>query len=65
MKHQVPIPPNVWLYKEESKDSRLWAKAVDLPDSTPYWDECTQEKRDEWEREHESEPTEEAAELNE
>lgn len=52
MKHQIPTPPNEWLYKEESESVRLWAQAVDLPDSLPYWAECTNAEKEEWEHEH-------------
>lgn len=52
-REQRPTPPNAWLYQDWSEDHREFfevfchwsAESQDLP-------ECTQEEREQWEREH-------------
>lgn len=50
-KKQTTTPPNEWLYKDE-EEKRLFRKEVILPDTAPFWVECTNEEKEEWEREH-------------
>lgn len=57
---QRPIPPNEWLY-EDREDGRYFTTFVILGKNAQKWAECTNEKKEQWEREHpQPEPTEEA-----
>lgn len=43
-----------WLYKNEDIETRLFAKMVrsDKEENVLIWEECTNEEKEEWEREH-------------
>ena len=58
-RQQRPTPPNEWLYKEYDQNDRVFASAVYLPDGEPDWDECTNEEKEQWEHEHQSEEQQE------
>lgn len=57
-----PESPNKWLYKDEG-ENRVFFPSVTLakPENQKYYGECTDEKKEQWEREHpkpEQEPQE-------
>ena len=54
-KKQTPDKEDNWLYKDEA-ERRIFCKLVYLPDNTPLWAECTNEEKEEWEKEHKPEP---------
>lgn len=55
---QRPTPPNEWLYKDEG-ENRMFRDYIMRPESVPAWGECTNEEKEQWEREHpEPEPAE-------
>lgn len=55
---QVPIPPNEWLYKDESEDlsQRLWRKKVSYREGSPAWNDATEDEYQEWKSKYEPEP---------
>lgn len=59
-KKQTPSIAENWLYKDEA-GIRIFAKEVYLPDDAPLWAECTDEEKEEWEKEH---PVQEEPEEN-
>ena len=66
-KQQRPTPPNEWLTRlltHDEKD-REFAKVLSLPDGATPWDECTNEEKEEWEREHRPEDPEEVQDAEE
>lgn len=62
MIEQRPVPPNAWLYEDRGENDRYFTDVVYLPqpdDPTkepPYWKQCTQAAREEWEEQHKPEP---------
>lgn len=58
MRKQTPEIKGNWLYKDEN-GQRLFREVVYLPDNAPLWGECTNDEKEQWEREHpEPEPAE-------
>ena len=51
MRIQRPTTESNWLYKDVNED-RWFTKEACLPDWAPDWPECTQEEKEQWEREH-------------
>lgn len=52
---QRPTPPNEWLTKLEepnNEDTRKFSDVIGRPDTTPAWDECTDDFKRKWEEEH-------------
>lgn len=62
MIEQRPMPPNAWLYEDRGENNRYFTDVAYLPqpdDPTkepPYWKQCTQAAREEWEEQHKPEP---------
>lgn len=62
-REQYPSNPSNWLYKDYEGGERQFTKYVRLGKNAKLWAECTQEEKDQWEREHpEPEPEPEVAE---
>lgn len=58
---QRPTPPNEWLYEDRGADNRYFTTIVYLGKNAEPWAECTNEEKEQWEREHpqpEPEPNE-------
>lgn len=58
---QRPTPPNEWLYEDRGENDRYFTTIVFLGKNAQPWAECTNDEKEEWEREHpqpepESEP---------
>lgn len=52
-REQIPTPPNEWIYKQESEEERLfWTKFTHWNENEPDLPECTNEEKEEWERQH-------------
>ena len=49
---QYPIPPNTWLHDGAEDYTRFFTDYIIRPESTEPWAECTDEKRQEWEKNH-------------
>lgn len=51
-----------WLYKDEEDGSRQFLQSVTIPgaDCLPYWHECTNEEKEQWEADHAPEEPEDA-----
>ena len=49
---QRPIPPNTWLHDGVEDWTRAFTDYIIRPDTAPAWAECTNEKKEEWERDH-------------
>ena len=51
---QIPTPPNAWLYQDRGENERYFTTLVYLGKHEPKWAECTNEEKEDWEREHET-----------
>lgn len=49
---QYPTPPNEWLHDGAPDYTRIFTDYIIRPESAPEWAECTNEEKEEWEREH-------------
>lgn len=49
---QIPTNPDNWLYQDWDENTRVFGKEVWLADNADEWAECTNEEKDEWERQH-------------
>lgn len=49
---QRPIPPNEWLHDEAPDYTRIFTDYILRDESIPLWAECTNEEKEQWEREH-------------
>ena len=49
---QRPTPPNEWLHDGATDYNRIFSDYIIKPDTEPNWAECTNEEKEEWEREH-------------
>ena len=52
---QRPTPPNEWLYEDRGENERYFTTIVYLGAHAEPWAECTNEEKEEWEREHQPE----------
>ena len=53
MKTQIVTKEDNWLYYSYCDDQiRLFAKEISLPDDEPFWMECSDEAKQEYESEH-------------
>lgn len=57
---QRPNNPDNWLHNGAEND-RVFVKVIHLPEGQS-WIECTNEEKEEWEREHQPEPEQEGGE---
>lgn len=63
LRPQTPNNPDNWLHDSKEDYTRYFTKLVYLGVNAPEWAECTNEDKEQWEREHpQPEPTEEAEE---
>lgn len=49
---QRPTEGYDWLYQDRGENDRYFTKKVILGKHEPEWAECTNEEKEEWEREH-------------
>lgn len=49
---QTPSVEGNWLYQDRGESDRYFTKKVILGKREPEWAECTNEEKEEWEREH-------------
>lgn len=52
LRPQVPTPPNEWLHDGAPDWTRYFTTIVYLGKDAEPWAECTNEEKEEWEREH-------------
>lgn len=52
MRKQEPKNPDNWLYRDFSEDNRMFTKLAYLGINDTEWPECTNEEKEQWEREH-------------
>lgn len=61
MKTQIVTKEDNWLYYSYSDDQfRLFEKEISLPDDEPFWLECTDAEKVEWESKHPEPESEES-----
>lgn len=41
-----------WLYQDINENERVFCDYVILPETAQYWPECTNDEKEQWEREH-------------
>lgn len=49
---QYPTPPNEWLYQDQPDGSRIFTDYVILGKEAQPWAECTNEEKEQWEKDH-------------
>ena len=49
---QRPTKPENWLYEDRGENGRYFTTIVYLGKDAEPWAECTNEEKEEWEREH-------------
>lgn len=52
IRKQTPSIPDNWLHDGAPDWQRIFSKLVYLGKDAPEWAECTNEEKEEWEREH-------------
>ncbi len=57
-KRQIPTSHDNWLFQDFSENERVFSKEVFLADNAEEWAECTNEEKEEWERQHQPEQPE-------
>ena len=49
---QTPSVESNWLYQDRGENDRYFTKKVILGKNEPEWAECTNEEKEQWEKEH-------------
>jgi hypothetical protein len=49
---QTPTPPNEWLYRDITDTYRHFTDKVYLADNDEPWLECTNDEKEQWEKDH-------------